>query len=268
MLGGPLGGLIAAAFLSISPFVDRTATLILSDPLGALLTVLILIALIRRTRIWFIVAGLAAGALIDVRLLGALALLAAFIAAPRRSRWVVLACSLPFIAVLAYYQWHTFGSPLKTGYSYWLPGLHQFGLGYITGHPYGTDGSLIYGHGANTLVGEVCGCNPMRGLSNLVFYPTVLSGVIWIFGPPLTGLIGLAALIWWRDTPAARYALAVIILNVAVLLVYFYQGARLIAPAGSLLLVYSAAGIARCLAWALERVSPRTAGRRLQLSRG
>ena len=50
MLGGPLGGLIAAAFLSISPFVDRTATLILSDPLGALLTVLILIALIRRTR--------------------------------------------------------------------------------------------------------------------------------------------------------------------------------------------------------------------------
>lgn len=160
---------------------------------------------------------------------------------------------MPFIALLGYYQWNTFGSPLETGYSHWLPHLHQFGLSYVTGKPFGSDGSLIRPH-ASGLIGSICGCDPVTGLSNLVFYPSVLSGLLWIYAPPLTGLIGLAALIRWRHTPPAQYALVVIALSTATLLVYFWQAARFLAPAASLLLIYSAVGLAGFAKWATQKI--------------
>jgi hypothetical protein len=110
-----------------------------------------------------------------------------------------------------------------------------------------SDNTLIPVHGLN-LVSNLCACSPLHGgVPNPIFYLAVLSGLLWAYAPPLTGLIGLVTLIRRRATPAARYALIVIVLNVAVLTVYFYEAVRLVAPAASLLLVYSAAGIAGVL---------------------
>jgi 4-amino-4-deoxy-L-arabinose transferase-like glycosyltransferase len=247
LLGGSLAAIIAAVLSRSSPFVGAEAALILSDPLGAMLVLLALIGIIRGSKAWVLVAGAAAGAALDVRILEIVAIPAAVLAVPGRRRWVAVAGAAPFVILLAYYQWHTFGSPFRTGYSYWLPHLRQFGLSFATGALGGSDQTLIPVHGLS-LVSSVCGCSPLRGsVSNLVFYPAVLSGILWAYAPPLTGLIGLVALIRRRGTPPARFALTVIVLNVAVLLVYFYQGARLAAPAASLLLVYSAAELARYL---------------------
>lgn len=250
LLGGPLAALLAALFVRGSPFADTTATLVLSDPLAALLAVLILVALIRQSTLRIVVARALAGALIDVRLLGIVALPAAFLAAGRR-RWILLCAAVPGVALLAYYQWTTFGSPFVSGYSHWLPHLHQFGLGYLTGSPVASDGTLIHPHASHVL-SSVCACDPTTELGNLAFYPAVLSGVVWIYTPPLIGLIGLIALIRARRTPPARYALALIALNVVIVYVYFWQAARLVAPAASLLLVYAAVGLASFAMWAIQ----------------
>ena len=244
LLGGSLAAVIAAVLSRSSPFVGTEAPLILSDPLGAMLILVALMGIIRGSKAWVLLAGAAVGAALDVRALEIVAIPAALLAVPGRRRSLVVAGSAPFVILLGYYQWHTFGSPFRTGYSYWLPHLRQFSLSFVTGALGGSDQTLIRPHGLS-LVSSVCGCRPLSGsVSNLIFYPAVLSGALWTFAPPLTGLIGLVALIRRRATPPARFALMVIALNVAVLLVYFYQGARLAAPAASLLLVYSAAEIA------------------------
>jgi 4-amino-4-deoxy-L-arabinose transferase-like glycosyltransferase len=244
LLGGSLAAIIAAVLSRSSPFVGTESALILSDPLGATLVLVALIGIIRGSKLWVLLAGVAAGASLDVRILGIVAIPAAVLAVPGRRRWLVPAGAAPFVVLLAYYQWHAFGSPFRTGYSYWLPHLRQFSLSFVTGALGGSDETLIRVHGLN-LVRSVCGCRPLSGsVSNLIFYPAVLSGLLWAFAPPLTGLIGLVALIRRRATPPARFALTVIVLNVAVLLVYFYQGARLAAPGASLLLVYGAAELA------------------------
>jgi hypothetical protein len=252
LLGGSLAAIIAAVLSRSSPFVGAEAALILSDPLGAMLVLVALIGIIRGSRAWVLVAGAAAGAALDVRVLEIVAIAAAVLAVPGRRRWVVLAGAAPFVILLAYYQWHTFGSPFRTGYSYWLPHLRQFGVAFARGALGGSDQTLIPVHGLS-LVSRVCGCSPLSGrVSNLVFYPAVLSGVLWAYAPPFAGLI---ALIRRRGTPAARFSLTVIVVNVTILLVYFYQGARLAAPAASLLLVYSAAEIATYLrsGWRRDR---------------
>jgi hypothetical protein len=246
-------------FVRASPFADTMATLVFSDPLAALLTVLALVALIWRSKPAPVLAGVVVGALVDVRLVGVVALPAALLAAGRR-RWIILAAAVPFLALLGYYQWHTFGSPFKTGYSYWLPHIRQWSLSYITGQPFGNDGSLIPPHAAG-LLGRACNCNATTQLSNLAFYPSVLSGLLWIYLPPFTGLVGLAALIRWRHTPQARYALIVIALNLVALLIYFWQSSRFMAPAASMLLIYAAVGLASSVMWAIRRPSTPAAPR-------
>lgn len=244
LLGGSLAAILAAAFARSSPFVGTEAPLILSDPLAATLTLVALIGIIRGSKAWLLLAGAAVGAALDTRILEIVAIPAALIAVPGRRRWLVLYAAAPFVLLLAYYQWHTFGSPFRTGYSYWLPHLRQFGLSFVTGALGGSDQSLIHVHGLS-LISRICGCRPLSGsVSNLIFYPALMSGLLWAFAPPLTGLIGFVALIRRRATSPARFALTAIALNLAVLLVYFYQAVRLAAPVASLLLVYGAAEIA------------------------
>jgi hypothetical protein len=98
----------------------------------------------------------------------------------------------------------------------------------------------------------------MSKLPNLAFYPSVLAGLFWVFAPPLTALIGLWQLFVEHTTPAARFTLVTIVLNVGLVLFYFYSAARFVAPAASLLTVYAAVALARLIA-ALGRASLRLA---------
>ncbi|MHB8689891.1 MAG: hypothetical protein ACYDHH_01470 [Solirubrobacteraceae bacterium] len=261
-LGGPLAAAIAALMVGLSPFAQTTAGLILSDPLAALLSVAILIALSFRKLASDVLTGVLSGALICVRLLGVIALPAALLAVRnRRSAIVILVSSLPLVAALGLYQWLTFGSPLRTGYSYWLPGLHEFDLSFFAGHTTVTEGPFVI---ADKLHGDlfsfVCPCGlggSMSALRNIVFYPSVLAGLFWVFAPPLTGVVGLLQMLRERQTPAARYALTTLVLNTGIVLFYFDQAARFVAPAASLLLVYSAKGLAELAGWAVRTVPRR-----------
>jgi hypothetical protein len=250
LLAGPLAAGVAAILVGWSPFAHVSAGLILSDPLSALLTIMILIALQRGSRRAIGVAGGLAGALVCVRLLGIVLLPAVFFAVPRSRRRLVLLCASPFLLVLAVYQWRTFGSPFLTGYSYWLPGLHTFDLSFVT-HVTTYEGPFVIPDKLNGgLLDFLCPCGiggSMTQLPNVAFYPAVVAGLFWVFAPPLTGLIGLVEIVRGQAAAAARFGLIAVVLNVAVALVYFDQAARFIAPAASLLLVYSAVGIARLL---------------------
>lgn len=250
-LGGPLAGAVAALLAGASPFAYVSASLILSDALAAMLTVAILLALTFQSRTSAGAAGALTGALVCVRLLGVVSLPAALLAVRGRSRVILAACAAPFIAGLALYQWNTFGSPLRTGYSYWLPELHTFSSSFVLGHTPLNEGPFVY---PDLLKGSIfqslCPCGvggPMTKLASLFFYPSVAFGLFWVFAPPLAGLIGLVRMVMDRSTEAARFALTTVVLNVAVVLFYFDRAARFVAPAASLLLVYGALGISGLL---------------------
>jgi 4-amino-4-deoxy-L-arabinose transferase-like glycosyltransferase len=258
-LGGALAGALAALMLLLSPFAHESATLIMSDALGATLAVAPLIALSRHStgRAAAAVAGALAGAGVCVRFASVIALPAVALAARRGKRWIIaLACAAPFAIALGLYQWLTFGSPLRTGYWYWLPHLHTWSLSFIFDRTTLVEGPFVYTDRLNgSLLSSICPCpvgGSMSALRNIAFYPAVLAGLFWVFAPPLTGLIGLAMALRERVTPAAQYALVTVVLNVALMLVYFTQAARFVAPAASVLLVYSAVGVAGAVRWALR----------------
>ncbi len=260
LLGGPIAAAIAAVLVGSSPFGHVSASLILSDALAAMLTVAILIALRFRTRSAAGVAGLLAGLLVCVRLLGLVALPGLLIALKGRQRLIALAAAAPPIAALALYQWNTFGSPFLTGYNYWLPGLNPFGTSFVFGKPLLVEGPFVYPDKLNgrLLNHVVCPCGiggSMVSIHNFLFYPAVLIGLFWIFAPPLTGLVGLVEVIRERASAEARFTLITIVLNVGLVMFYFDQAARFIAPAVSLLIVYAAVGISKLAAAAVRAVS-------------
>ena len=265
MLGGPWAAALAAIMVGSSPFAHVSAGLIMSDALAALITVGILICLTRKSRAAVGIAGGLAGALVCVRLLGVVTIAAVLFAAQGKCRrLIVAACAAPFIFGLALYQWKTFGSPFRTGYSYWLPGLHIFSASFPLHRTPLVEGPFVIPDKLNgALLQGVCPCGvggSMSQLPNLAFYPGLAAGLFWVFAPPLTGLLGFAELVRDRATPGARFALVTILLNLVVVLFYFDQAARFVAPAASLLLVYGAASIPK-LSARLWRAAPAAARR-------
>jgi hypothetical protein len=177
--------------------------------------------------------------------------------------------AVPFIAALALYQWKTFGSPFTTGYDHWLPRAREFDLSFVSSK--GVFGQPIRDKLNGALLNWlVCPCDRSPGipggssvsaLPNYAFYPAALAGIFWVYAPPFTALIGAVQL--WRErmTPAARYSIVTIVLSVVLLLFYFYQAERFLAPTASLLLIYTAAGASSLLsaAWRwLHRRRPAT----------
>lgn len=259
-LGGWLAAALAALLVGISPFAEQSATLIMSDALGALLAVIPLIVLKSRSRASALLVGAATGAGMCVHLLSAVALPAALVAAgEQRRRLFVVAGVVPFVAALGINQWATFGSPFRTGYSYYLPHVQEFGLNFLSGHV-GIEGPYIFSDKLNgALMNFVCPCGiggSMAAMPNITFYPASLLGLFWVFAPPLSPLIGAAALFRLRSTPAAHYGMILIALNMGLVLVYFTQGVRFIAPAASVLLVYTAVGSALALRRGWELAAP------------
>jgi 4-amino-4-deoxy-L-arabinose transferase-like glycosyltransferase len=276
VLGGPVAATVAALVSFVSPFAEKSSRLVMSDAFGAAL-VLLLVAAVgiawksasrepSRTAL-FAGAGFLAAYAIFVRIsaAGVLASLA-FAARQRRLLGAVLLGAIPVLTFLAVYQWTEFGSPVRSGYDYYLPELDPFSPGFVLdGSPTGERQFIFPDKLNGALMRWTCPCDqhgPMGKASNAVFYPAVLLGVYWVFSPPLFTLLGIWEIARRRSLPVGQFAALVVVTNVGVFLAYYYQGARLVAPAAYVLIAFSAAGAARLFALLPDAVSRRRVGRR------
>jgi len=258
LLGGWTAGLVALLILMTSTFIWSSAEDILSDAFGALLAVLGLLCVIglakaqtrRGAMCWALGLGAACGYAITTRFVLGLLLVAALIVVPWRAKWLTIIAAAPFVLALGVYQWVVFGSPLKTGYDYWLPGLAPFQIG--SAFRWDLPGDSIYIH-AERLNGALLswlglGDGPAQAVIGhtppLITYPAVLLGLYWVFLPPFVALAGLAWLWYSRSSTSARFIALAAAFNVLVFLPYTFMGARFIAPAAVLLIVATSAGFA------------------------
>jgi hypothetical protein len=244
-LAGPVAGALAAILIAVSPFVRIEAMLVMSDAIAAGLTLLVFALLTRPTPKRVSWAAVLAGAVVAIRLPMVLNLVAMFVVLPNALRRRMVLCAAPPLAGLALFNWWTFGSPLKTGYDYWLHGTTQFSGAFALKAPMFGDGPWIV---ADVLGGKllqaVCPCplgGPQAAMSNLAYYPSILVGLFWIFAPPLVSLVGLFYAWRHRRETVVRFGLLVIALNLAFFVFYFYQGARFMAAPATLLVVFASA---------------------------
>lgn len=259
-LAGANAASFAAVLVLLSPFARTSSTLIMSDAFGAVLPLLVIPLMRFRTAAGDRLSGALLGYAATVRISAGIALIAALIAAgDRRSRIRIFLWSLPFLGGLLLLQWAMYGNPLSNGYDDHNVGFgHMFSLSNPLGEvakeglwmiPEPFPNAWVDRLGPSGAVGAV-------GLPNLLFYPAVLLGIVWIFIPPLVGVIGLVYGWRHRADQAVRYIAMTAGGSVVFYLFYDYQGARMIAVSGAMLVVLTAAGMARGVAWMgrLERL--------------
>ncbi|MCC7372065.1 MAG: hypothetical protein IT306_26855 [Chloroflexi bacterium] len=252
-VGGPLAAAVAVALVGASPFAVRYASLVMSDAFAAGLTVLVLPLLHRPTTARLGGAGLLAGSLILVRLSGVVTLAAIVATLFTRRRWrglVVAGTGAALgVAALGFQQWNSFGSPLMTGYAYWLPDLRTFGLDFPLALASQRDGSGVVADSLDgALLRWTCPCpedDPLIAFRPVTMYPLVLLGLFWIFTPPLTTIPGLVEVWRRRREPAASYVLWLTGITLGLHLFYFYLAPRFMAGPATLLAVYSGVAVAR-----------------------
>ena len=258
VLGGPIAAGIAVALLGTAPFSIESASLLLTDAFAAALTLIAAAMLQRRSFGPAAVAAFILGLLGLIRLSALVAIPALLVSLPRDLSRRVAVFILPGLLAIAIFQWATFGSPLKTGYDYWLPDLKMFDAAYVLERPMGDTPTMVGDRLSGELLMWLCPCpddgGPLTQLPNVLFYPAVIFGPFWIFTPPLVGVVGLAfALRSWRE-PAARFTIWLTLLTLAMLIVYVFQAARLAAAPAALLTIYAAVGVARGLNAATARI--------------
>ncbi len=256
-IGGPLAGGLAATLVGLSPFARQSAATIMSDALTAGLTVALAGLIHRCSRDGAALAGLLGGAIAVLRLSAFIHPLALVLAAPRRLLPRVMLFAAPSIVGLALFHWLVFGSPLRTGYDYWLPGARSFDLAYALDSGTMRDGPLFADALGGRLVRWACPCppaGPQAALPHVAFYPAVLLGLYWVFAPPLATLPGLAFAWRRRRWPSARFTLWLTALSLALYSVYFYQGTRFLAGPATLLAVFTAVWAAELFARVAQRL--------------
>lgn len=247
-LKGPAAGALAAILIGMSPFAKVEASLIMSDGFAAGMTVLFIALLQHPTPKRISVAGALAGALVAIRLPMVLNLIALLIVLPWALRKWLLLFSAPPLTAVGLFNWLTFGSPFRTGYDYWLPGLKHFSLSFALASPIQGDGPWVVADAlGGLLLSWICPCpdgGPQAGMSNLSYYPSVLLGLFWIYVPPLLPVIGL--LYGWehRRALAVRFTFWLTALSLLLFTFYFYQGARFMAGPVTLLAVFASAKLA------------------------
>jgi hypothetical protein len=247
LIGGPNAASLTALFIGISPFAREEAKLIMSDAFAAGGTVILSALLYRPSKARVSWAGGLAGTLVLVRLAMALNLPALLISLPRvfRKRLVIFAA--PPLGALGLYNWLTFGSPFKDGYSYWLPGLKSFAWSFALHHPQGEGPGVIGDFLKGSLFQWACPCpigGPQAALSNIWFYPAVLLGLFWIYAVPLVTIFGVLYIWKHREETFVKFALGVIVLNLIFFTFFFYQGARFMAGPATLLTIFAAVYLA------------------------
>ena len=86
----------------------------------------------------------------------------------------------------------------EDGYNYWLPGVKNFSLSFAVASRSPGDGPWIVRDALHGLafhwMGPCGDGGPQAALSNLVFYPSVLLGLFWIFAPPPLLILGFVRL--------------------------------------------------------------------------
>ena len=255
VIGGPLAGVLTAALIGLSPFAREQARLIMSDAFGAALTVMLVGLAHRLSPVRVSLAGMLSGALVVVRLSAAMNILALALALPRHHRKRAIVFALPFVVGLGIYHWLTFGSPVRTGYDYWLPSIKSFDPSFaLVRLPNMADPVADALNGALMSWACVCPRGAPSVLPNVVFYPAVIMGLFWVFAPPLSTLPGVLYIWTHRREPAANLALWLAAFSVLFYTFYFYQGTRFMAAPATILAVYSSVQLAE---W-LERGMVRT----------
>ena len=249
-LAGPLAAIITSLVLGTSPFARISATLVLSDLFSVVLVLAICMLTVRVTRGRAFAAGLLGGLLVCVRLNMIAALAALALAVPTRF-WKALALgAAPALGALALYQWVAFGSPLTTPYHAWAPDKEMFHLAYAIA-PAPMVGWGDVWNFPDRLGGQLmqwtCPCppqGPQAALTNIWFYPAVLSGMFWVFTPPLVTVVGLLYAWRRRHEVPARFALLLTAFTVILHTSYYYQAARFVAAPATLLGIYGAVAVA------------------------
>ncbi|HEV2772874.1 MAG TPA: hypothetical protein VGV57_08635 [Thermoleophilaceae bacterium] len=248
-LAGPLAGALAALLIGVSPFARYSAGLVLAEAFIAALTVLMLPLLKRpANRSATRLAGTATGIATLARPTAGSNLIALLGAWPRRSYKSMLLFFLPWLVGLALLQAAMFGSPLKTGYSYWGVSGHLFSLSYATSDSTRREGPFVFPDRLNgQLLKWVCPCQvggPQATMANLTFYPLLIAGMFWVFSPPLVPLLGLLYAWRRRRTAVGRYTLVVTALSLLVFTFYLFQGTRFMAGPATLLTVLASVWLA------------------------
>lgn len=257
LIAGPFSSLLSLVILYNSPFIAKSAQLVMGDAMGALVTVAVFICIaaanrcsknLRIRNLFMFLAGAFAGFGIITRTNLVIVVIALILATFRKgSLKFVLYGILPFLIFLGTYQWTEFGSPTKTGYSVYVKGIDEFSLAHITQENISSDREFIFQDKLDgRLMQWTCPCDkfgPVGKAGNWIFYPSVLAGIYWFYYPPLFGIIGMLYIFLRRRTTEFRFAEIVIFLNLVLLLPYFYQGVRLASPSAYLLVIASSSGI-------------------------
>ncbi|MEY3618437.1 MAG: hypothetical protein RL726_1135 [Actinomycetota bacterium] len=271
-LSGFLAASIVALAIVSSPFLRKSSTLVMSDAFGALLcllAVLTVIELTRRepgetkTRNLSISLGMICGFAMISRISLIFIFAAALLVFTKRGNlsWIVLGF-VPFALFLGVLQHLQFGSPFRTGYSYYVHGYVEFSLSHLTQpNPYGERDFLFPDWSNGKLMTWTCPCDengPIGKAPNIVFYPATLAGLYWIFMPPLFGVLGFIKLFITRTSLTYRFMAAVIALNTLMMFVYFFQGARLVAPSALILVICGSIASADLVLRIIRRTERRT----------
>jgi 4-amino-4-deoxy-L-arabinose transferase-like glycosyltransferase len=252
--------LIASLTVLATPFIWHSATIVMSDAFGGLLAVIVMWLTWETLRTppgsaasrrWLIALGFTLGFSVFSRLALFVLVVAAMLAIRRwKALLIIVVAAAPWAIALALYQWRAYGSPLESGYGYWLPGLQEFSLSSpFTLNPPG-DGPYIYPDQLNgALFQWTCPCttaDPASALSHtppVLTYPASLIGLYWVVIPPLLGIAGIAWTWIHRRKRIAQFVAALVVVNVLFFLFYFDQGVRFMAPAVFPLTIVSAAGV-------------------------
>lgn len=221
VLGGWRAASVAAVVWSFSPMLRTTGQFIMSDAPAALLVMAALLAVIRGR---WILAGLAIGGSSVIRLPHVLFTLASW----RRSYLVSAAAVL---IPLALFQLATYGR--LAGYS---GSQAQFAPHYLWG---------------DTLYLQIT--NP-SSLPNWQFFPGTLLGMDGHLVPLLP--LAASAELWRRRDSVARFALAIVSINLGTYLFYFYQMERFLLPAACVLTVFAAVWLGERLPAAAPPTAP------------
>jgi 4-amino-4-deoxy-L-arabinose transferase-like glycosyltransferase len=248
--------LIAALAVLATPFIWHSATIVMSDAFGGLLSVIVVWLtweVLRKapgsiaSRWWLVALGFTLGFAVFSRLALLVLVVAAVLAIRRwRSLLVIVASAAPWALILALYQWRAYGSPLETGYGYWLPGLQEFSLFSPLGFNPPGDGPYIYPDMFNGVLFEwarSCTTPAISCTPPILTYPASLLGLYWVVIPPIFGVAGFVWTWIHRRERFAQFVAALILVNLLFFFFYFDQGVRFMAPASFPLTIVSAGGL-------------------------
>lgn len=247
--GKQTAAMFAGFFIVISPFLGYYIKVAMTEPLTSGLIVLISVLLIRPTTRGAALAGMICGVLLLIRMQLIVVIPPLLIALPsKRMRVTAAATVIPFGLIHGVYNWLTFGSPLRSGYSYWLPDLKPFAMEFALRYLPQGDGPLIFNDVLNGYFARwFCPCDgggPLAAMPNLILYPVVILGFFWLFAPPFVTGYGLWRVWQTRASAASRFTLWLIVFTVPLFTFYFYQAPRFMAAICTLLLIAAAVGLA------------------------